>query len=75
MIANHKARCEAIVEVCRKGRQTVAELVPIIFGRPIDDPHQLVFAFSEALAHVNFMIRREHMRVAPHAEGLAIEAV
>ncbi len=74
LIAHHNARCEAIVEACKKGPRTVAELVPVIFGRSIDDPHQLVFAFSEALAHVNFMIRRERLRVARFARGLAIEA-
>ena len=52
----------------------VAELVPVIFGRRIDDPHQLVVAFSEALAHVNILIRSGRLRIAPAAQGLALEA-
>ena len=64
----------AIVEACKVPPQTVAELVPVIFGRPIEDPHQLVFAFGEALAHVNAMIRSERLRVASVARGLALEA-
>ena len=74
LIAHHEARCMAILEACRVEPQTVADLVPVIFGRPIDDPHQLVFAFGEALAHVNAMIRRERLRVASVARGLALEA-
>ncbi len=74
LIAHHEARCMAIHEACMVGPQTVADLVPVIFGRPIDDPHQLVFAFGEALAHVNAMIRGDRLRVAQAAKGLALEA-
>ncbi len=74
LIAHHEARCMAILEACKVGPQTVANLVPVIFGRPIDDPHQLVFAFGEALAHVNAMIRAERVRVANAGPSLALEA-
>jgi glyoxylase-like metal-dependent hydrolase (beta-lactamase superfamily II) len=74
LIAHHEARCMAILEACRTGPQTAADLVPVIFGRPIDDPHQLVFAFGEALAHVNAMIRGGRLRVADAEKGLALEA-
>jgi glyoxylase-like metal-dependent hydrolase (beta-lactamase superfamily II) len=75
LTAHHEARCVAIVEACRVAPQTVAELVPVIFRRRIDDPHQLVFAFGEALAHVNLMIRAGAVRVVSTPRGLAIEAV
>jgi len=74
LIAHHDARCEAILAACRASPQTVAELVPVIFGRAIDDPHQLVFAFGEALAHVNFLLRAGRLRLAPAAGGVALEA-
>ena len=74
LIAHHEARCMAILEACKQGPQTVAELVPVIFGRRIDDPHQLTFAFSEALAHVNILVRGGRLRIAKAAEGLALEA-
>ena len=74
LIAHHDARCEAILAACRVSPQTVAELVPVIFGRAIDDPHQLVFAFGEALAHVNFLLRAGRLRLAPAAGGVALEA-
>jgi glyoxylase-like metal-dependent hydrolase (beta-lactamase superfamily II) len=74
LIAHHEARCFAILEACKAEPQTVAGLVPVIFGRPIDDPHQLVFAFGEALAHVNAMIRGQRLRIANTMRGLALEA-
>ncbi|MCB1464448.1 MAG: MBL fold metallo-hydrolase [Nitratireductor sp.] len=56
-IAEHHAeRCDLIRETVRQGSYTVSELVPVLFHRPLD-PHQLSFAFSETLAHVNYMIR------------------
>jgi glyoxylase-like metal-dependent hydrolase (beta-lactamase superfamily II) len=75
LIAHHEARCMAILEACRVKPQTVAELVPVIFGRRIDDPHQLVFAFGEALAHVNRIIRDGAARIVQTPRGLAVEAV
>jgi glyoxylase-like metal-dependent hydrolase (beta-lactamase superfamily II) len=74
LIAHHEARCMAILEASKVSPQTVAELVPVIFGRKIDDPHQLVFAFSEALAHVNILVRAGRLRIAKSARGLALEA-
>ena len=46
-----------IAEACAEGPKSVAELVPVVFHRPLD-PHQMSFAFSETHAHVNRMIRR-----------------
>jgi len=74
LIAHHEARCMAIVEACMVEPCTVAELVPVIFGRTIDDPHQLVFAFGEALAHVNTMVRAGRLRMRETTKGLALEA-
>jgi glyoxylase-like metal-dependent hydrolase (beta-lactamase superfamily II) len=58
LLAHHAARCAAIEEACRTAGRTAADLVPVVFGRTIDDPHQMGFAFSEALAHVNFLVRQ-----------------
>ena len=65
LTAHHHARCDAIEAACRQQPQNVVELLPVIFRRPIDDPHQMGFAFSEALAHVNFM-RRANRLVRQH---------
>ncbi len=62
--AHHAARCAAIAEACAgaSGGRTVAELVPVVFGRAIDDPHQMGFAFGEAFAHVNLLVRQGRLQ-------------
>lgn len=62
LTAHHAARCEAIFDACLERGCTGAELVPVVFRRLIDDPHQMGFAFSEALAHVNLMQREGRLR-------------
>ena len=57
LVAHHQTRCAAIEVACRERPHNVLELMPHIFSRPIEDPHQMGFAFSEALAHVNYMRR------------------
>ena len=64
LIAHHDARCDAILAACREVARTAADLVPVVFRRPIDDPHQIGFAFSEALAHVNVLEREGRLRFA-----------
>jgi hypothetical protein len=34
----------------------------VVFKRVIDDPHQMGFAFSEGLAHVNYLLRENRLR-------------
>jgi glyoxylase-like metal-dependent hydrolase (beta-lactamase superfamily II) len=55
LAAHHERRCAIIKEACRTPRPA-AELVPLVFHRPLD-PHEMSFAFSEVLAHVNYMLR------------------
>ena len=60
---------------CRRGPCTAADLVPVVFRRVIDDPHQMGFAFSEVLAHVNYMLRADRLRpVAGGPAGIALIA-
>jgi glyoxylase-like metal-dependent hydrolase (beta-lactamase superfamily II) len=56
LIAHHEERCALILKACREAPRSAAELVPVIFPRVLD-PHQMGFAFSEVLAHTNFMSR------------------
>ena len=44
-----------ISEAARLQPMSAADLVPVLFHRPLD-PHQMSFAFSEVLAHVNYML-------------------
>lgn len=55
--AHHEQRCDLIREVCAESPQTVADLVPVLFKRKLD-AHQMSFAFTETLAHVNRLVRR-----------------
>nr|WP_255616766.1 MBL fold metallo-hydrolase [Microvirga puerhi] len=54
---HHEERCTRIANACRIRPYSIADLVPVLFARPLD-PHQLIFAFSEAHAHVNAMVYR-----------------
>lgn len=55
LISHHHQRCALIAQACRVAPMSVADLVPVLFRRPLD-PHQLGFAFSETHAHVNRMV-------------------
>jgi glyoxylase-like metal-dependent hydrolase (beta-lactamase superfamily II) len=65
LAAHHEARCQAIEDACRSAPHTTADLVPVVFRRVIDDPHQMGFAFSEVLAHVNYMLRENRLQPMP----------
>ncbi|HTQ84299.1 MAG TPA: MBL fold metallo-hydrolase [Pseudolabrys sp.] len=69
LIEHHKRRCMAIAEACATSPRSAAELVPVIFHRPLD-PHQMGFAFSEVMAHVNFMLRRGQLTWAEPLDGV-----
>ena len=73
--AHHQSRCDAILGACAEGPRSVAELVPVVFRRVIDDPHQMGFAFSEALAHSNYLVRRDKLRVVQSASGSLLQTV
>ncbi|GAC1481439.1 MAG: MBL fold metallo-hydrolase [Acetobacteraceae bacterium] len=77
LAAHHADRCAAIFAACEEQGCTAAELVPVVFRRRIDDPHQMGFAFSEALAHINLMERQGRLRFTDgryHAERQPAEA-
>ena len=61
LIAHHEKRCLLTAETCAQQPQSAAELVPILFTRPLD-PHQMSFAFSEVQAHVNYMLRTDRLQ-------------
>jgi glyoxylase-like metal-dependent hydrolase (beta-lactamase superfamily II) len=67
LVAHHEMRCALIAEACRSAPRSAAELVPVLFPRQLD-PHQMSFAFSETLAHVNFMLKRGELALADGEE-------
>ncbi len=69
LMAHHEERCAAIAAACRTSPRSPAELVPVIFHRALD-PHQMSFAFSEVLAHVNYMLARGELIWAEPERGI-----
>jgi glyoxylase-like metal-dependent hydrolase (beta-lactamase superfamily II) len=53
--AHHAARCDDLLAACTDSPRCAGELLTILFGRPIDDPHQTLFAMGEAIAHLNYL--------------------
>ncbi len=52
--AHHAERCALLIDACRESKHA-AELIPVLFDRDIADPHQVMFAMGEAIAHLNHM--------------------
>jgi glyoxylase-like metal-dependent hydrolase (beta-lactamase superfamily II) len=71
--AHHRARCDAILTAVGNGSVSAADLVPVVFGRSIDDPHQMSFAFGETLAHVNYLVRSGALLIRSDASAWRIE--
>ena len=69
LIGHHQARCDAILKAIGSGEASAIDLVPVVFGRSIDDPHQMSFAFGETLAHVNYLVKRKALAIRPGADG------
>jgi glyoxylase-like metal-dependent hydrolase (beta-lactamase superfamily II) len=52
--AHHAARCDDLLEAC-VAPKSAAQLIPVLFPREITDPHQVMFAMGEAIAHLNYL--------------------
>jgi glyoxylase-like metal-dependent hydrolase (beta-lactamase superfamily II) len=57
LLAHHEQRCGLITEAAKMAPRTAADLLPVLFKRQMD-AHQMGFAFSETVAHTNFMVTR-----------------
>jgi glyoxylase-like metal-dependent hydrolase (beta-lactamase superfamily II) len=66
---HHLLRCQAIARACQTLPRSAAELIPFIFERALD-AHQMGFAFSEVLAHVNYMLRRGELKLVATGDGV-----
>jgi glyoxylase-like metal-dependent hydrolase (beta-lactamase superfamily II) len=69
LIAHHELRCSFIFDACRAAPRSAAELIPFVFSLKLD-PHQTGFAFSEVLAHVNYMLRQGMLRPVASDDGI-----
>ena len=51
---HHQARLEELLTaIAHPG--TAAELMPVLFTRPLADAHQVMFAMGETIAHLNYL--------------------
>ncbi len=68
LIEHHAQRCDAIADACRRKPLSVAEIVPVLFQRELDE-HQTGFAFGEVLAHVNHMLNGDRLVLETDLDG------
>ncbi|MBP2228673.1 glyoxylase-like metal-dependent hydrolase (beta-lactamase superfamily II) [Azospirillum agricola] len=68
LAGHHRARLEEILEFCGAPR-TAAAVTRRLFDRPLD-PHQMVFAIGEAIAHLNHLIRRGDLAREAGPDGI-----
>ena len=69
LLEHHTQRCGAIAQACRQQPLSVAELVPHVFHRALDE-HQTGFAFGEVLAHVNHMLVQDQLVLQTGTDGI-----
>lgn len=65
---HHDARLAEVLAHCATPR-TAADIVPIMFRRPLDT-HQMFFAFGEALAHLHALWYAGSLRREREADGV-----
>lgn len=73
LIEHHDHRCELVNGSCQMRAHSAAELVPVLFDRKLDI-HQESFAFSETLAHMNYMAATRKLRWIEQNEVAAMAA-
>ena len=67
---HHAARLQEVREACAIKPQSAADIVPIMFKRPLD-VHQMTFALGEALAHLHLLwLEGELVRHTHNEDGV-----
>jgi len=66
--AHHVARLAELQAACGEPR-TAAELLPVLFRRPLDD-HQMMFAMGEIVAHLNYLLRDGRLKRTRDDQGI-----
>ncbi len=69
LMEHHAQRCDIIADAIQQRPLSVAELVPHVFHRVLDE-HQTGFAFGEVLAHVNHMLGQGRLSLELDADGI-----
>lgn len=66
---HHGDRLAAMATAIARAPSTAAEMLPVLFDRPLDD-HDMVFAMAEAVAHANHLWRTGRARRIIDAAGV-----
>ncbi|HEV2675902.1 MAG TPA: MBL fold metallo-hydrolase [Aliidongia sp.] len=74
LAAHHQQRCGEILDACRAEPKSAADIIPILFRRPLD-AHQTGFAVGEVVAHLNYMMRRRELSRETGRDGIHLYRV
>ena len=66
---HHRDRLAEVMEACAQGPQCAADILPIMFKRPLD-LHQKTFAMGEAVAHMHKLWFEGHLRRTLGSDGV-----
>jgi len=58
---HHADRCDELLDSIERP-SSAAELMPVLFTRPLSDPHQVMFAMGETIAHLNYLEHAQRIR-------------
>lgn len=73
LIQHHEERCNIIRSALAQAPKSAAELLPLMFKRELT-PHEMSFAFSEVLAHTNYLVTCGECRWHDREDGTRVIA-
>ena len=68
LVDHHDERCAVLVSECGTPR-SAGDLLETLFPRPLDT-HQSMFAMGEAIAHLNYLVRRGRLQRTRGDDGV-----
>ena len=74
LVQHHRHRCAEIADACRAAPKSAADIIPVLFHRPLD-AHQTGFAVGEVVAHLNYMRRCGELTRETQTDGVHLYRV
>jgi glyoxylase-like metal-dependent hydrolase (beta-lactamase superfamily II) len=69
LIGHHDERFAEVIEACGEAPQSAADLLPVLFKRPLD-LHQTTFAMGESIAHLHALWFEGRLKRRVDADGV-----